>query len=542
MKDDSAALNDPLHCLSDHPGPSRSAARWIKRFLDCNPFYLISAALLLYGFYLVSVDPNFLRQEISQLFFNFTALQFYEALLVITAIFLVRKRIWYDSTLLVGVENLLVLVPFILISQAALIEIRWVWAMCLVAGAAVVVRSSALKRFVSELNFPTRLIQIGLVVLVVNVLLPLTYRILHEFKIGKLPTTGAAYLTNEFAWLLLLPMLCALANFVPARSANGNLLPQRFWIPPGLFSLWVIGTIVHLYCLGYVYDFALRGELVAPTAWVLVWVLYHRLKEFVPGLNRLWERSLIVLPLAATLIGVSEPGNEVFLFLTILNVAIYGRLSVLRTDRFTRHLLLISLLALIAGLPDDWACNLIPEFTRAKCIAASTAIYFVLLAAFSRNPKVGLLGALMVGLTVMSVLASHSGLHWGIQSALAFLLVQSLRWTDNQHEGTGAVRLLASIGWVAHTFWWIQDGGAFWMACAVSVPVLGIYFVARWLGGKWGSVLVPISAGIVLLSGPGSSGAGSLHSTPSGLLAVIGSFLLFGVGTCAALTKRRWLH
>jgi hypothetical protein len=125
---------------------------------------------------------------------------------------------------------------------------------------------------------------------------------------------------------------------------------------------------------------------------------------------------------------------------------------------------------------------------------------------------------------------------------LAFLLVQSLRWTDNQHEGTGAVRLLASIGWVAHTFWWIQDGGAFWMACAVSVPVLGIYLVARWFGGKWGSVLVPISAGIVLLSGPGSSGAGSLHSTPSGLLAVIGSFLLFGVGTCAALTKRRWLH
>src|SRR5579859_4448160 len=59
------------------------AAHWLKSFLACNPFYLVSAALLLYGFYLVSVDPGFLQREISQLFFNFTALQFYEILLVI---------------------------------------------------------------------------------------------------------------------------------------------------------------------------------------------------------------------------------------------------------------------------------------------------------------------------------------------------------------------------------------------------------------------------------------------------------------------------
>ena len=43
-------------------------------------------------------------------------------LLVTTAIVLARRRIWYDSTLLVGLENLLVFVPFILISQAALID------------------------------------------------------------------------------------------------------------------------------------------------------------------------------------------------------------------------------------------------------------------------------------------------------------------------------------------------------------------------------------------------------------------------------------
>jgi hypothetical protein len=125
--------------------------------LGFNPFYLVSAALLLYGFYLISVDPKFLQGEISQLGFNFTALQFYQVLLVITALFLVRRNIWYDSTLLVGLENLLVLVPFILISQAALIEIHWVWGMCLLAGLAALARCGALKRFFAELNFPTRL-------------------------------------------------------------------------------------------------------------------------------------------------------------------------------------------------------------------------------------------------------------------------------------------------------------------------------------------------------------------------------------------------
>ena len=182
MNENSDATNipDPVSSTSSHELLASPRSHWIKPLLAFNPFYLISAALLLDGFYLISVDPNFLQREISQLVFNFTALQFYEVLLVITAVFLVRRNIWYDSTLLVGLENLLVLVPFILISQAALIEIHWVWGMCLLAGLAALARSGALKRFFAELNFPTRLTWIGLLVLLANVLLPVVYRILHE--------------------------------------------------------------------------------------------------------------------------------------------------------------------------------------------------------------------------------------------------------------------------------------------------------------------------------------------------------------------------
>src|SRR5436190_9694043 len=85
---------------------------WAKRLLICNPFFLCSAALLLFGVNRLSLDPNFLGDETRNLLFNFYALQFYEVLVVATAIVLARRRVWYDSALLVVLENGLVLVPF----------------------------------------------------------------------------------------------------------------------------------------------------------------------------------------------------------------------------------------------------------------------------------------------------------------------------------------------------------------------------------------------------------------------------------------------
>src|SRR5262245_32715339 len=89
-----------------------------KRFLWCNPFYLASAALLLYGISRLVESPD-LSDETTQMFFNFGSLQLYETLLVGTAIVLARRRVWYDSTLLVVLDSIFLLVPFILVSQAA---------------------------------------------------------------------------------------------------------------------------------------------------------------------------------------------------------------------------------------------------------------------------------------------------------------------------------------------------------------------------------------------------------------------------------------
>src|SRR5215471_10891300 len=47
--------------------PEKHAGDLIRRFLACNPWYLLSAALLLYSFYLISADHSFLATEVSQL-------------------------------------------------------------------------------------------------------------------------------------------------------------------------------------------------------------------------------------------------------------------------------------------------------------------------------------------------------------------------------------------------------------------------------------------------------------------------------------------
>src|SRR2546423_633313 len=156
------------------------APQWLRRVLVCNPFYLVSVALLLFGCYRISLEPALFKHESAHLFFNFTSLQIYELLLVVAASFLAARRIWQDSTLLVIIENLLILVPFILISQAALINSGITWKLCLLGGLLALGRFFAVKYWIKELDFRIPLAGAALLVLAVNASLPAVYRILHE--------------------------------------------------------------------------------------------------------------------------------------------------------------------------------------------------------------------------------------------------------------------------------------------------------------------------------------------------------------------------
>lgn len=534
-----SAIPDPITPSK----PPKPFSWWLRKLFACNPFYLASAALLLFGCYRISIDATFLKKEAVQLVFNYSSVQFYEILLVITAIFLARRRIWYDSTLLVGLENMLVFVPFILISQAALIDSAMARVMCAVGAVIAVMRFGGLKTFFAQLNLPYRVLGLGFVPLALNVALPLIYRHFGETKIGINIESGAAYEMNEYTWLLILPAVFALANFLPHARETGSLLPQHRWLPAGLFSLWLAVTSVHVYSLGYVYDFKLRGELLAPALWVLAGTAYRVCSaSSALSVSRL-KNAVAIPPLVIPLLASSPGGNKTFLILIALNICIQTGICFFeRNNRFARHLVFASTLMLLAGLPETWMQSISPELNRMRCVASGVMAYLILWTVLLRDPKLAILGSIAFGSAVMALFGNHAGaIHWALQSGLAFLLLHSLRWNDAEHQGAGAVRVVAGLVWVVESFVWMYSGeGKFWMPCIPGAMVLGIYSGVQILRGKWSQFAVPAAATLVILSGPGTATADGVRVLPIGLLAVIGSFVLFGCGTAAALTKHLW--
>jgi hypothetical protein len=120
------------------------------------------------------------------------------------------------------------------------------------------------------------------------------------------------------------------------------------------------------------------------------------------------------------------------------------------------------------------------------------------------------------------------------------ILIHSLRWEDRYHSGAGALRVLASGLWVGHTFFWMRMSGELWMVCCTAAPLVLAYIIARLVSGEWGPAILAIAVVSVVLSGPTGSGMVKMKTLPIGVLAVIGSFVLFAIGTAAALTRHRW--
>jgi hypothetical protein len=517
-------------------------SHWLKRLLACNPLYLASASLLWYGMYRVSQDPNFLRSEVEQLVFNFTSLQCYELLLVFTAIALARRRIWYDATLLVVLENLFILVPFILISQAALIEQQTVWVLCAAAALIAMGRSAATRQWISVLTLSPRLLAGGVVVLLANAALPVAYRILHESKVGTKLAAGAAYEMNEASWLWLLPVLCALANLLPRPRDDGDLLVQRRWFPVSLFLLWIAGTSVHLYSLGYVYDFDLRPELLAPALWVLVWTLHLRLTDFVATPTSMLQKATLFLPLAMTLFSVEAVGRKIFFALSALNLVAFALVAwARRGNRLALHMALVSLAATLAALPVEVLHPVVGYSDRARFIGVAALAYLVVASTLSRNPKVAVGGMLAAALAAGLVAGRRADMmHWAAQAGLVFFLLHSLRWRDYEHQGSGVVRAIMAVMWVVHSFVWVRSSAEFLHPLSMAVIVLTICWFRWWVRLNWSPAVVPVAGLLVALCSPTNFILIKLQTAPSGIVAVAASFLLFGLGTIVALTKLRW--
>jgi len=530
--------------LTEGSPPAPAQPGLFKRLLAYNPFYLTSAALLLFGLYRISVDPAFVSREIAQLCFNLSSLELYEALLVVTAISLAARKICYDCNLLVSLENLFVLVPFILISQAALIDQHIVMIAAVGGGALVLVRTAALQRWIAHTKYPKRLLGLGAVMLLVNIALPIVYRVLHESKFGTKPDWGAAYETNRWIWLVGLPVVCALFEAAPLRSKDPE--PESFatkYIWQALFCLWLAGTIVHLYCLGYIYDFTLRPEFVAPGVWVVSWMACRRLMK-VPSETKLPALDAVfATPGLVTLLALPQLSKEVFVVLSTLNAFAFAWLFLSRraNSKFVLHLSVLSLLAAFAALPERFFPVWYGNSSQFRIVGGLLALYVLVWICLSRQPKLGLLGGGLMALITGLLFGQNPQMpHWAASTGLAFLLLHSLRWNDATEPGSAALRWIVAICWVGHAVIWTQAGGSFWMLFAVATPVLAIAVLAKILKATLGPWVVSGAALLVLLSAPGDSVVSHAHDAPLGVIAIVASFGLFALGTISAVTKHRW--
>ena len=534
--------------LGNEPDSGRNASvaagGWLKGWgrwlLAGNPCYLISAALLLFGINRLAVDPEFLKDmEAVKLAFNFSALQVYELLLVGVAVLLARRRVWYDSTLLVVLENLLILVPFILITQAVVISEEFAAVLCGAAALLALSRFSALKRWIGELNLPPHLLVIGAFMLAANLVTPLAFRGIIEN--GTDEWQGPALV----GWLCLLPLFLAMGNLLPQPRERGDIAPRRSWLPLLILGLWVTGSAAHLYCVGYVSDLAFHPWMLAPLTLVLAWTAWHRLPDLRPQpVAGRWplRQALLVLSALTPLLAASAPTSTLFFALTILNTALFGWVSIADPrNKLAGQLALASSVALLAGLPIEWGLWLTPGFTRVRAIELCLGGYVVLQALRSRHPAWGLGGALAAALAPVAFLTSFNGslaLHLG----LSFLVLHSLRWDERISKGVVGLRIGTAVSWMTHAFVWtrVDGGAAVSVISSAAVLILFFYGLLGVVTGQWGARVVPAGAALSFLAAPANLFFDLMRTSPAGLLAVLGSFALFGLGTVAALTKHRW--
>src|SRR5688572_3137799 len=250
-----------------------SASTWLKRIsrhlFDSNPFFPISALLLIYSIYRISVGPHFFATETRQLIFNFSSLETYSLMLVATAIFLARKMIWYDSALLVVLANILALIPFMLLSHASFMENGLAIAIYLAGSVLALFKVAVLKQFVPRVNLPRQLLVIGILVLAVNVALPLVFRKGLNFGPDEWTNNELWGSRSLYCWYFILPAIVLLGMLLPAyRSSEVALQPQeKQWLPLFILGLWITGTSVHLYSIGYIDDQKFSFSALVPFLW-----------------------------------------------------------------------------------------------------------------------------------------------------------------------------------------------------------------------------------------------------------------------------------
>ena len=526
-------MHDEFRTETDpEPEPPRRhpAMRWLRWIVARNPLYPLSAALLLFGIHRLSADPTFLAVEEAKLFFNFSALEFYEIMLVGVALLLAHRRIHYDATLLTIIENGLVFVPFVLVTQAVLIGRDLAALLCGAAAVLAGVRFALLRR--TRILLPPRLLALGAMVLLFNLIVPFVFRTRMELDATDWLVPG------RLCWLVLLPALVMLANVLEQPLRWSDEPHRQTSLPLLMLGLWISATAVHLRCIDYISGLPFRAELIAPVLWAMAWTGYLRLGDFTPAPVPRLRAALLIL--TATIPLLDTQLSHTYLALCCGNIVIFAVILARTQGRVAFHVLLGSFALALAGVGKVFVFTRVELLTRLEWLLAAAIVYVVVRALTSRRPSAGFMAALGIGFSA-GFLLDQPFVHLALQYGAAFLLIHSLSWERPEEKGATQLRLIAAVLWIADSAVWTwMDPGAAWFVAAVAAFVLAICGLARWLAGEWASRLVPLVAGLCLAVAPAHPAFEMAKGSPAGLLAIVASFLLFGLGTIAALTRSEW--
>lgn len=528
---------------NEQSGSSKPNLQWLHRLLSANPFYLFSALLLIYGVYRLSIDPHFLTEELSQLRFNFGALEVYELLLISTGVWLARRNLWYDATLLALLENLFIALPFILLSQAIFLGRPALYTAAGIAVALAIVRWTLLKRGFRELNLPNGLLAAGSVLLLLHLSLPLLMRSIHhegDAVSGDIFRQTAI----EHFWFLLMPGMVVLARLVPTPQHWGGHWPQRHWLPLGILTIWLASAGVHLVALGYVYDVSWNFTYLLPVLWAAGWMGRARLRDLTPEPTATARERFLYVPFALLLTGAFFNATDMVFTLSMLNTALL--VYVWRREGKTnvvKYLAYASIFCALAALPLAWVQMLRPDIQRRDLLTAISILFLLWKTIPSKRPELGVVAMFAVGVVAFELSRDINQQAWITFQAISVSgLLHSLRWNDSQDLGVRALRGILAISWTIHTIAWVnQSGGlAFWQAHLGMVALASGYLLHRVLTGHWGAASLPLACGLVVLSSPAIKLIAFMKTAPVGLLAMFGSLGLFALGTIAAITRSKW--
>jgi hypothetical protein len=513
--------------------PADATVNWLKRLLVCNPFYLASAALLLFGLSRLTQDPRFLTTETREVLFQFGVLQTYGFLLVGTALWLARRRIWYDSALLVALENGLLLAPFLGISQAVLLDMTLAVSLALGGGLAVVGRAWGIRRGYPSLNLPDRARLVGALILAINVGLPLVYktRVETDWHVG-----------NRILWLAVLPMLALLPNLFPAPipgSRRGQASAAEVsWLPMLIHGLWLAGTAVHAWSIAWVDKTPTPNILLVPVVVASLWTVLWRHQDFMEGTNVAFRAALLA---ALGLAGWTFSGlPDVSAGVAAANLLLFLVFSVREGNRFLRAVAwcaaAVSGLRLLFLLRPEWGAMLLQPrpYLIALGVAATLACVFLMLRV--RTPVAGIFGGIVLG-SAVSWWTAWQQPHLGIQFGAVLALAHSLRWVGSSRSevwvGQGAVGLV----WVIDSLAWAWDPSiaTAWMPCAFGGLALVALIVVRRLSAwefPW------VLAGIACLNFLVPPGVWTARTISAGILTLLLSLACFAIGTAFAVRRQ----